>query len=470
MLLKLQYAIKYYLIVFASILAIFIILTKLDPFGLGTATMRQSTDLYYKIKAASYPGAGQDKISVVLLRDSDLKSNYVTWPVPYDFHALVLERIADRKPKAIMIDLLFVDDRSEANNSLEDLTSLFQKSNSQPKNGEETSEPRIFLAALTADREHSDVIERLKNTTYSAVVRWPIKTQAEMSPLYYPLARGAGVSGDAPSAAYRIFQYLCSGENADCKIPWPGSSQFQEPMKIFWGVEPTKRPFRKVDCTPVEADPYDRWKQWLNTPRMDFLQKCPYSPQLSIADLLDSSTENEAKVRWMIKDRVVFYGSTLVGSGDVTQSPVHGRVPGILLHAMALDNLLALGPNYHRTLGTNSDKSPLDEIFLGFGQRSFIIVTISFLLSMMIAISIKEVVFEIFEFLSESMLAHLAISVLFEISFAAVIFWLVFYHYEKFDLSSFDWIGLVVMAGIPITFSELYAWKREFKQRYDTLI
>jgi CHASE2 domain-containing sensor protein len=39
----------------------------------------------------------------------------------------------------------------------------------------------------------------------------------------------------------------------------------------------------------------------------------------------------------------VLIGADILGSGDRIESPVHGQVPGVYLHAMALDNLLTFG-------------------------------------------------------------------------------------------------------------------------------
>jgi hypothetical protein len=43
-------------------------------------------------------------------------------------------------------------------------------------------------------------------------------------------------------------------------------------------------------------------------------------------------------------------GGALANSNDIVFSPIHERVPGVYLHAMALDNLLSKGPDYTKAV------------------------------------------------------------------------------------------------------------------------
>ncbi len=61
--------------------------------------------------------------------------------------------------------------------------------------------------------------------------------------------------------------------------------------------------------------------------------------------------EQHHPLRGMVKDlkgRVVFIGFQNPNDKDETVSPVQGRMPGVMRHAMAFDNLLRLGDNYIR--------------------------------------------------------------------------------------------------------------------------
>jgi len=66
---------------------------------------------------------------------------------------------------------------------------------------------------------------------------------------------------------------------------------------------------------------------------------------------------HEKDVASFIKDRFVLVGTSQVGIPEVVTSPVHGDIPGVYAHAMALDNLFRFGKHYVRNPGLFS--SPL---------------------------------------------------------------------------------------------------------------
>jgi CHASE2 domain-containing sensor protein len=55
---------------------------------------------------------------------------------------------------------------------------------------------------------------------------------------------------------------------------------------------------------------------------------------------------NSSELRDALKSRIVMVGYNLIGSPDDVQSPLHGKLPGVFFHAMALDNLINLGDEY----------------------------------------------------------------------------------------------------------------------------
>jgi len=61
-----------------------------------------------------------------------------------------------------------------------------------------------------------------------------------------------------------------------------------------------------------------------------------------------------AAARELLGGRFVMIGAAVSGIADWHQSPVHGQVPGVVLHAMALDNLLSLGTHYATELSTSA--------------------------------------------------------------------------------------------------------------------
>ncbi len=117
----------------ATCVAIFFYLMagQIDPLGALSAADSYSNALYQQVYRAAnyekererqYPGPGSDppKVVVVEVLEEDLTLFEESWPVSYDFHAWVLERLSDRQPAAVFVDIAFIDDRSLEGDEWED--------------------------------------------------------------------------------------------------------------------------------------------------------------------------------------------------------------------------------------------------------------------------------------------------------------------------------------------------------------
>jgi hypothetical protein len=71
---------------------------------------------------------------------------------------------------------------------------------------------------------------------------------------------------------------------------------------------------------------------------------CPYIRTIPAEVLTQKPWSSE--VRKLLQDKLVLYGGSFQGAADLVQSPTHGSIPGVQLHAMALHNLLLWGDNY----------------------------------------------------------------------------------------------------------------------------
>jgi hypothetical protein len=69
-------------------------------------------------------------------------------------------------------------------------------------------------------------------------------------------------------------------------------------------------------------------------------------PAVTVVPL--SALEQGSAADWheLLGNKIVLLGASVSGIPDFVDSPVHGQVPGVILHAMALDNLLTLGSHY----------------------------------------------------------------------------------------------------------------------------
>jgi len=127
-----------------------------DPFGLATATQSYTARVFLQIESPRYTGyenAARDNITVVLLTDTDLDILGETWPVGFDVHAEVLERILAHRPKSVMVDIGFLDDRNDP--TLADFVSAIAP-NSETAWTSPEDQTAVYLAAANPDPESPD--------------------------------------------------------------------------------------------------------------------------------------------------------------------------------------------------------------------------------------------------------------------------------------------------------------------------
>jgi len=74
---------------------------------------------------------------------------------------------------------------------------------------------------------------------------------------------------------------------------------------------------------------------------------CPPFRTIFAWDLLRSETD-EPEIA--VKDKIVMIGGKFSFTADFIDPPGHAKLPGVYLHAMALDNLLIYGNSYRRPI------------------------------------------------------------------------------------------------------------------------
>ena len=91
------------------------------------------------------------------------------------------------------------------------------------------------------------------------------------------------------------------------------------------------------------ADLFGSGKKW-----RDQFQACPPHRSYAAHDFLADESPGLAE---FLDGRYVFYGGNFAMADDLITPPTHEPVPGVFLHAMALDNLLRRGKRYIRVEG-----------------------------------------------------------------------------------------------------------------------
>ena len=78
-------------------------------------------------------------------------------------------------------------------------------------------------------------------------------------------------------------------------------------------------------------------------PRAALSLPCPAVTVVPLSVLESASADD---LQELFTGKAVLLGANLSGIPDAVASQVHGQIPGVVWHAMALDNLISLGPGY----------------------------------------------------------------------------------------------------------------------------
>ena len=129
--------------------------------------------------------------------------------------------------------------------------------------------------------------------------------------------------------------------------------QREEPMALTWGVNNLDQQRFASWCRPARGGFSEIAPPFLRTLWQGdevFLPVCPYHRALTMSSLRSSSEAEDRVLQDLLGGRFVMIGTNLEGGNDMVTSPVHGDIPGVFMHAMALDNLLTYEGRYKRAL------------------------------------------------------------------------------------------------------------------------
>lgn len=346
------------LLLFIAWFAPLYLLDKADPFGLSKQVHGYSERLVQKVTAPFYGSAAQDKIAVVLIDQDSLAARGESWPPRYVYYEEVVRRIAKQKPAAIFLDVL-VEDKRAYDDSLAVARQAL---------GDTLSKTGVPLYLATLDTKNNSVFTGVPGTQ-TTLSGW--RGYADD----YPLAIGPGHfygehdsqleaeeqcdSTQHRTAAFQLYQTLCEqGMQSGCAVHPEAEERFCNAMVVQWGrtvskVVPERQLIAESQCSATEQTLSVRFGESLRafwaslTSGFDesslkrLRQPCPYTVTVREEDL------SSEKVRGVLAGRVVMIGLSLPGIHDIVDSPVHGQIPGVYLHAMALDNLLTWNANYY---------------------------------------------------------------------------------------------------------------------------
>lgn len=309
-----------------------------------------------------YERTGQEKITIVEVDDEDLEYyGQVPWPLPYEFHAKRLREIAripdnglcSPRPAAIFIDLLFLDKRE----TLEQRKALRNTICGISRGG-----IPVFIASLDwAGQKPDHMAAYLLKDDHDAACAIPVGVQRmndkfDATVWSYDVVHGEGEVA-MNSAALAIFNRLEKGRARN--VPR------EVPMALIWGT--TTHEFNRswmrganekkpdeLNCRPELSI----WSTFADPKR----PLCPYNRVLP-ARALSPGVLSAHKLNDALAGRVVMYGMNVQSAADVFRAPVHGELPGVHLHAMALDNMYSFKGKTKREEDLSSDARHRSVVF-----------------------------------------------------------------------------------------------------------
>lgn len=305
------------------------------------------------LTAEFYPTVARDRITVLTYDQDFLESNQLAWPLSYQQHADVLLRLAQdpvAKPKAIFLDITFGQLRDDPTvGALRQTLCTLQNAYKVP----------VFLAALIvpetgqlgvrpglmpAAGESGSPCFTLVGVDYLPDtldgIAWTYALTRHLTP-DGQWASGPAPEGNTPayrSAALSIAQDAAGVDTGPETVP----------MALVWGKKSAAMDESAPSLKGCNRSESFEWhllvpgvlrQLWADAPA----QRCPYHATLSMDQLNGLSDEQH---QHYMKDRFLMVGAQVPGFNDFALSPVHGLVPGIQMHAMALDNLLVYQRNY----------------------------------------------------------------------------------------------------------------------------
>ncbi|MDW5441172.1 CHASE2 domain-containing protein [Polaromonas sp. SM01] len=301
----------------------------------------------------AYPAKARDRITVVMYDPQFLQSSASAWPISYQDHADALLRLASdpkARPKAILLDITFGQERDDPtitalNQALCTLrykykVPVFLAAMSSPDNGRLT-----VRAGLGANLSGSEP------TCFTLVGVDYLPDSLDGLAWSYPLSRHLTDSGWQPGPADQSAQqpsYRSAAMTIAQDVAHLDLGEETAPMALVWGhnsAPQADRPERLQHCRPGQPELWTLipgvlrrlWEDASSAPL------CPYHRTLSMAQLGELP---EDKLAPYLAGRYVLVGANVPGYNDFAESPVHGKLPGVYMHAMALDNLLTYEGNY----------------------------------------------------------------------------------------------------------------------------
>lgn len=339
------------LIVLVSIATGLVLAVLTNGFPAAEAAKRMAARAYMPILTETYPAQGRDQITVLTIDDLDLEHLGMSWPVPMDYYQRLIDRLVVLRPKALFIDILFLDDRPKG------LVDRFAQAACAAR---EAGTP-VYVASLGGQRRPSRTMEWLAAASSGGspciqfVAPNILDDRYDRSTWEYPLQvidqDGApGLRSAALALACDLVPGACpAATDTAMSILWPTrGDQINTELHLQADREGVLRPtcvneVPLLDMVPLVSHIV---RNFLGQGQRPVL--CPYNRQIPIRALSGVGLEADERIA-VIREKIVLLGTAFQSSGDRIASPLDQELPAVHAHAIALDNLISLNGEYRRS-------------------------------------------------------------------------------------------------------------------------
>jgi hypothetical protein len=324
----------------------------MNPFGFSDLVQRYAQDVSDLLITGPYfyGSEGRDKVSVAIVDENTLHTLHAPWPWKYGDHARVLDALLQYKPKAVVVDFLFVDSRPD--DTLKDLADEIGRYR-------KAHVPIYFEGGIDLPYGENPLRPELAQTGVP-VIDPSIPVNAGVARQYNATGRCFNQkpdgNGTCPSLALRVFRDVYGG-----KYPL---TPVNDMMELVWGTRtaPENHWITRTDANGDQRSCFEemgllrRWYlAFFDTSAVK--NACPYTAEFPVDALLTSPDDKD--VVKMATNRVIFYGGALQAAQDRTYTPVNDLLPSVFVHAMAMDNLITFhGKPFQNAISL--DGNPVD--------------------------------------------------------------------------------------------------------------
>jgi len=324
----------------------------MNPFGFSDLVQRYSQDVAGLLITGPYfyGTEGRDQVSVAIIDEGTLQALQAPWPWRYGDHARMLDALLAYKPKAVVVDFLFVDSRPDA--TLPELAETVRRYR-------EAHVPLYFEGGIDLPFGENPLRPEIAGTGVP-VLDPTIEINGGVARQYNVTGHCFGQKpdpdGSCPSLAFRVYRDL---------YPHQPLQRVDGLMELVWGtrtapenhwITRTREDGAQVSCIGDEMGTLRRWYLAFFDPGA-VKTPCPYTAEFPVSAL--QTNPDDADVVKMATGRVIFYGGALQGAQDKVYTPVNNLLPGVFVHAMAMDNLITFRGRPYQNTATFNGK-PLD--------------------------------------------------------------------------------------------------------------